>query len=87
MLMSRRLLVVAKLLGFVTAFALVVHLGTMIFASRNNTSAHGIYTGWGSAFSNLGKYGGHATGVDEYSPEGIKPVKAALVALVRNEEL
>ncbi|KAJ2009772.1 hypothetical protein GGI04_000184 [Coemansia thaxteri] len=87
MLVSRRLLSLAKLLGFVSTFALLVHMGTVLYASRNNTSAHGIYQNWSDSLSNLGKYGGNAAGVNEYAPRGVKPVKGALVALVRNDDL
>ncbi|KAJ2753170.1 hypothetical protein GGI19_003318 [Coemansia pectinata] len=87
MLMSRRLIVVAKLLSFIAALVLLVHMGAVIFASRNNSSTHGLYTGWGNSLSNFGKYGGHADELGEYSPQGTKPVKAALVALIRNEDL
>ncbi|KAJ1963277.1 hypothetical protein GGI12_002149 [Dipsacomyces acuminosporus] len=62
-------------------------MGTVLYASRNNTSAHGIYQGLSDALTQYNRYNYNANGTGMYSPDGVKPVKAALVALVRNEEL
>ncbi|KAJ2784642.1 hypothetical protein GGI15_002196 [Coemansia interrupta] len=87
MLASRRLVALAKFLAIIGAFVLFLHVGVEMYASRHNTTGQSIYDKWTNALSREKAYGGGATGENQYAPEGTKPVKAALVALVRNQEL
>ncbi|KAJ2362012.1 hypothetical protein IW150_007109, partial [Coemansia sp. RSA 2607] len=87
MLASRRFVALAKFLAIIAAFVLLLHVGVEMYASRHNTTGQSIYDKWTNALSREKAYGGGATGENQYSPEGTKPVRAALVALVRNQEL
>ncbi|KAJ2854637.1 hypothetical protein J3B02_002580 [Coemansia erecta] len=84
---SRRAVALSKFVAIIAAFVLFLHLGIVLFSSRNNTTGQSIFDQWTNALSREKAYGGGANGEDQYSPTGVKPVKAALVALVRNQDL
>ncbi|KAJ2675070.1 hypothetical protein GGI25_004119 [Coemansia spiralis] len=87
MIASRRLVAVGKFFGILAVLGLLLHMGTLLFSTRYNTNGQSIFSMWSSSLSDNQRYGGQADGQGEYSPGVQKPVKAALVALVRNEEL
>ncbi|KAJ1889450.1 hypothetical protein LPJ66_008025 [Kickxella alabastrina] len=87
MLGSRRAISIFKFLGVIVSFVLLVHIGVLLITGRNNTSGQSIFDAWTNTLSQQKKYGGNSEGAPQYSPEGIKPVRGALVALVRNQEL
>ncbi|KAJ2078313.1 hypothetical protein H4R24_004570, partial [Coemansia sp. RSA 988] len=87
MFSSRRVVATAKFLGILAVLALLLHAGATLFSTRYNTNGQGIFDMWGDSLASSKEYGGGAEGLSEYSPQGIKPVNAAFVALVRNRDL
>ncbi|KAJ2355530.1 hypothetical protein IWW50_005467 [Coemansia erecta] len=87
MITSRRVVAVAKFLGIIAVLGLLLHMGTIMFSARYNTNGQSIFEMWGNSLAKSSEYGGSAHGEGSYAPGAEKPVKAALVALVRNEDL
>ncbi|KAJ1732702.1 hypothetical protein LPJ61_001925 [Coemansia biformis] len=88
MLGSRRAVAVAKFVGVLAVLGLLLHLGTTLFSTRYNTTGQGFFDMWGNSLATNAEYGGSQSGAQgDYRPGTPKPVKGALVALVRNEDL
>ncbi|KAJ1852911.1 hypothetical protein IW147_003188 [Coemansia sp. RSA 720] len=87
MITSRRVVAVAKFLGILAVLGLLVHMGTIMFSTRYNTNGQSIFEMWGNSLASNKEYGGSAHAEGNYAPNAEKPVKAALVALVRNDDL
>ncbi|KAJ1731531.1 hypothetical protein LPJ72_003891 [Coemansia sp. Benny D160-2] len=91
-MVSRRIVAAGKFIGVLAVLGLFLHFGTLFVSTRYGTSGQtGIFSIWGGSLAASPKYGGgNDSGGGEnnsYSPDGAKPVKAALVALVRNDDL
>ncbi|KAJ2530994.1 hypothetical protein GGH20_001651, partial [Coemansia sp. RSA 1937] len=87
MITSRRVVAAAKFFGILAVLGLLVHMGTILFSTRYNTNGQSIFEMWGNSLSQSKEYGGSAHATGTYAPNTEKPVKAALVALVRNDDL
>lgn len=89
--MSRKLLNIGRVLGILAALAIVVHLGNTMFFKYNSTYGIGNYQGWAESVDTVynkddtSKISGNPA--IDYAPGTPKPVKGALVALVRNNDL
>ncbi|KAJ2247327.1 hypothetical protein GGH98_004079, partial [Coemansia sp. RSA 454] len=86
MITSRRVVAAAKFFGILAVLGLLVHMGTILFSTRYNTNGQSIFEMWGNSLSQSKEYGGSAHATGTYAPNSEKPVKAALVALVRNDD-